>query len=117
MPETMESTSPFGALSGEAVPLEEFMKLTRIPILIFYGGNIPKEVTEECGRDNWRVRLKMARLWGEAVNRHGGDAKLIHLPDLGIDGNTHSLFADLNNEQLADIQEEWMHEKKLDVKQ
>ena len=45
------------------------------------------------------------------------EAKLIHLLDLGIDGNTHSLFANLNNEQLADIQEEWMHEKDLDVKQ
>ena len=116
VPETMESTSPFGALSGEAVPLEEFLKLTRIPILIFYGGNIPEEITQEWGRDNWRVRLKMARLWVDAVNRHGGDAKLIHLPSLGINGNTHSLFADLNNEQLADIQEQWMHEKNLDVK-
>ena len=67
-----ESTSPFGALSGEAVPLEEFMKLTRISILIFYGGNIPEEVTEEWGRDNWRVRLKIARLCVETVNRHGG---------------------------------------------
>ena len=116
VPETMESTSPFGALSGEAIPFEDFMKLTKIPILIFYGGNIPEEISDNWGQDNWRVRLKMARLWVETVNRHGGDARLIHLPELGIDGNTHSLFADLNNEKLADIQEEWLHEKNLDVK-
>ena len=110
VPETMESTSPFGALSGEAVPLEKFLKLTKIPILLIYGGNIPEEISDKWGQDNWRVRLKMARLWVEAVNRHGGDAKLIYLPDLGINGNTHSLFSDLNNAQLADIQEKWMNE-------
>lgn len=115
VPETMPSTSPFGALSGESVPLNEFMKLTKIPILVIYGGNIPEEISDNWGQDNWRVRLKMARLWVENVNRHGGDARLIYLPDLGINGNTHQLFADLNNEQLADIQEAWMKEKHLDI--
>lgn len=91
------------------------MKLTKIPILIIYSGNIPEEISDNWGQDNWRVCLKMARLWGETVNMHGGDTKLIHLPYLGINGNTHSLFADLNNEQLANIQEQWMNEKHIDI--
>ena len=39
----------------------------------------------------------MARLWVDAINRHGGDARFVHLPTLGIRGNTHFLFSDLNN--------------------
>lgn len=40
--------------------------------------------------------------WGntsstKAINRHGGDATLIYLPDMGIYGNTHAAFADINN--------------------
>ena len=43
----------------------------------------------------------MARLWADAVNRHGGDATLVHLPEIGIRGNTHFPFSDLNNLEIA----------------
>ena len=52
--------------------------------------NIPTEPTDIAGRDNWRVRLAMARLWVDAINRHGGDATLVHLPKIGITGNTQT---------------------------
>lgn len=100
VPETMPSAAV--PLAAEAVPLEEFQKLTRFPILIYYGDNIPAEPTERRGEDNWRVRLDMARLWFEAINRHGGDATLVHLPEIGITGNTHFPFSDLNNVQIAE---------------
>ena len=103
-----------GPLAAEAVPLEEFKKLTRFPILIYYGDNIPTEPTERRGEDNWRVRLAMAKLWVEAINRHGGDATLVHLPEIGITGNTHFPFSDLNNVQIADLVSTFLEEKKLD---
>jgi pimeloyl-ACP methyl ester carboxylesterase len=106
--------SAAGTLSPEAVPLPDFLKLTRVPIVIYYGDNFPVEPTTERGQDNWRVRLAMARLWVEAVNRHGGDARLVHLPDLGIRGNTHFLMSDLNNVQVADLVSRFLAEKKLD---
>ena len=34
-----------------------------------------------AGQDNWRVRLAMAQLWVDTINRHGGDARLVHLPE------------------------------------
>ena len=49
------------------------------------------------GQDKWRVRLAMARLWADAVNRQGGDVTVVHLPEIGIRGNTHFPFSDLNN--------------------
>ncbi len=60
------------------------------------------------------VRLAMARLWVDAVNKHGGDARLVHLPEIGIRGNTHFLFSDLNNVQIADQVSQFLAEKKLD---
>ena len=113
VPAPMDTTSPFGALKGTAVSLADFEKLTKMPILVVYGDNIPTERTAEWNLDNWRVRLAMARLWVAAVNRHGGDATLLHLPEAGIRGNTHFLMSDKNNEEIADTIEKWMKEKKL----
>jgi hypothetical protein len=60
------------------------------------------------------VRLAMARLWRDAVNRHGGDVTLVHLPEMGIRGNTHFPFSDLNNLQIADLLSAFLEEKGLD---
>lgn len=62
----------------------------------------------------WRVRLQMARLWRDAVNRHGGDVTVVHLPELGIRGNTHFAFSDLNNVQVADLLSTFLQAKHLD---
>ena len=53
-------------------------------------------------QDSWRARLEMARLWRDTVNRHGGDVTVVHLPEIGIRGNTHFPFSDLNNVEIAD---------------
>lgn len=111
LPPAMPSAA--GTLSPEAVPLSDFQKLTRLPIVILYGDNFPAEPTTERGQDNWRVRLAMARLWVDAINKHGGDARLVHLPAIGIRGNTHFLMSDLNNVQIADLVEKFLAEKSL----
>ncbi len=112
LPAPMPSAA--GTLSPEAVSLEDFRKLTHIPIVIYYGDNIPTEPTERRGEDNWRVRLAMARLWVDAVNRHGGDAQLVHLPMLGVRGNTHFPFSDLNNVEIANLVSEFLQARRLD---
>lgn len=35
------------------------------------------------------------------VNKHGGDVTVTPLPEIGIQGNTHFPFSDLNNVQTA----------------
>lgn len=106
--------SAAGTLAAEPIAVADFEKLARIPIVLYYGDNFSTEPTKERGEDNWRVRLAMARLWVDAVNRHGGDARLVHLPDIGIRGNTHFLMSDLNNVQIADEVSKFLAEKKLD---
>ena len=113
-PEPIANASSFGPLSAGEAPLDQFMALTRIPIVIYYGDNIPAEPVSQPHQDYWRAALRMARLWADAVNRHGGDATVIHLPEAGLTGNTHFPFSDLNNEKVAEHLANWLHEKGLD---
>ena len=105
--------SAAGPLEAVGVSLAEFLRLTKIPIVIVYGDNIPKEPTANSGQDGWRVRLAMARRWAEAVNRRGGDVTVVHLPELGIRGNTHFPFSDLNNLEVADLLSAFLEKKGL----
>jgi pimeloyl-ACP methyl ester carboxylesterase len=106
--------SSSGPVEAWAVPAEDFKKLTRIPIVVYYGDNIPKEPSVYPGQDGWRARLAMARLWRDAVNAQGGDVTVVHLPEAGIHGNTHFPFSDLNNLQIADLMSKFLADKKLD---
>jgi hypothetical protein len=103
-----------GTLKPEVVSVAEFAKLTQIPIVIYFGDYIPDEPSANLGAENWRVRLAMARKFAEIANARGGDVKLVELPKVGIYGNTHFLFAELNNVELADLLSKWLEEKGLD---
>jgi hypothetical protein len=103
-----------GTLEAVGVPLSDFLPLTKIPIVILYGDNIPEKPMTNPGQDQWRVRLAMARLWRDAVNRRGGDVTVIHLPEVGIHGNTHFPFSDLNNLEIADQMSKFLERKGLE---
>jgi hypothetical protein len=96
------------------VPISEFMKFTKIPIIIYYGDNIPQNPSTNPGQEQWRVFLEIAKKWRDAVNRHGGDVTVVHLPEIGIHDNTHFPFSDLNNVVIADQVSKWLKEKGLD---
>lgn len=105
-PDPMPSLT--GTLAPTVVPMEQFMNLTRIPVVLYFGDYIPEEPTDELGGENWRVRLQMGRKFVETINRHGGNASLVELPRIGIRGNTHFMMSDLNNSQLADLLDMWI---------
>ncbi len=50
----------------------------------------------------------------DTLNRHGGDAQLLRLPDIGVFGNTHFAMSDLNNVRVADLLSRYLAEKGLD---
>ena len=102
------------ALSAITVPQSEFMLLTKIPIVIYYGDNIPDKPSTNPGQEQWRIFFEMAKRWRDVVNRHGGDVTVVHMPEIGIRGNTHFPMSDLNNVQIADQISKFLSEKKLD---
>lgn len=107
-----EGKVPVGNRGG-SIPMNQFMKLTRIPILIYYGDFIPKEKTTAYSQNFWREVLISAKEWTKLVNESGGDVTVIHLPDIGINGNTHFIMSDLNNIEITDHIQKWLKEKKL----
>ncbi len=113
-PEPIKSSSPLSPLRAGSVPLEKFKALTRIPIVIYYGDNIPSSPSGNPHQDYWRSAIEMARKWVDAVNRHGGDARLVHLPEVGLKGNTHFPFSDRNNIEVADLLSQWLKQKNLE---
>ncbi|MBA5602051.1 alpha/beta fold hydrolase [Pectobacterium aroidearum] len=96
-----------GASSPEVVSLAQFKILTRIPVQIVFGDNIQKGTFYDAC-------LEGARSFVETINRHGGNAQLVVLPELGIKGNTHFPFSDLNNERIADLLSNWLHQNTID---
>ncbi|ATB39738.1 alpha/beta hydrolase [Cystobacter fuscus] len=113
--EAPELTTFTGAtVRGVEVPLSDFMQLTKIPIVMYYGDFIAENPTMNPGQDQWRVTLAMARQFRDAVNRHGGDATVVHLPEAGVRGNTHFPMSDLNNVQIADLLSRFLAQKGLD---
>ncbi len=105
-----------GDVVGNPIPLAAFENLTKIPIQIVYGDNVPATPSTNPALDAWRGRLEMTRRFVQAVNAHGGHAELLHLPDIGIAGNTHFPFADLNNLQIADLLSDYLRKQKLDTR-
>lgn len=59
-------------------------------------------------QDYWRAASTMAQEFVKAVNAEGGHAKVLHLPDVGIKGNTHFPFSDKNSAEVAKVVEKWL---------
>ncbi|QPT38675.1 hypothetical protein [Neisseria cinerea] len=55
----------------------------------------------------------MAQLFTDCVNRHGGEASVVCLSEIGIRSNSHFAFAEANNVEIADVLENWLAEKRL----
>ena len=115
-PEGESPAAPFGSrtFTPPTVPLADFAQLTKVPIVVYYGDNIPEQPSTNPGQEQWRAFREVARRWRDAVNRHGGDVTLVELPSVGIRGNTHFPMSDLNNVQVADHLSAWLREKGLD---
>jgi hypothetical protein len=104
---------------GRPMPMMDFLKLTKVPIQIVWGDYIPAalepiNVGPRLSLDNRRINVLRAKLMVEAINRHGGEAANVMLPEVGIRGNTHFPMLDLNNVQIADLLSRFLEAERLD---
>jgi hypothetical protein len=89
------------------VPISEFKKLTRFPIQFVWGDNIDKSPF-------WSKSLEYCQQFVDLINANGGHAEILQLPSVGLKGNTHIAFADLNNVAVADLLSAFLQRNKLD---
>jgi len=60
------------------------------------------------GPANWGTSYQSCETFVKQLKSAGGDAEMMHLPKLGIKGNSHMLMQDRNNLQLADLILAWI---------
>jgi len=84
---------------------EQLATLARIPILVVYGDHLDDV---PAWRDLWQSAFGSCVTFVQQVNQAGGDATMMHLPELGVKGNSHMLMQDKNNLQVADLILKWI---------
>lgn len=99
--------------SPSVVSKEEFQNLTKIPIIIYFGDNIPYTHSENPGKDFWYATREMGQKFVDIINSRGGNATLVDLPKEKIYGNTHFIFSDLNNNEIAEHLSKWLEKNNL----
>ena len=105
----------FGTTVCTQVPPADFKKLTQIPILLQFGDNIPSAPSTYFGLDFWYRMHAIDLEFMNAVNALGGHVTLLDLPSMGITGNTHFAFTDLNNDKVAGLISDWFQQNGLDA--
>jgi len=79
--------------------------LAKIPTLIMFGDHLG-DVTG--GPANWAQSFATCNTFVDQLKKAGGDVEMMHLPALGIKGNSHMLMQDKNSDQLADLVIAWI---------
>jgi hypothetical protein len=79
--------------------------LAKIPTLIMFGDHLGDV---QGGPANWANSFDTCQKFVEQLTKAGGDATMMHLPKMGIKGNSHMLMQDKNNLQLADLILGWI---------
>lgn len=94
---------------------EDYKKFldAKIPVLFLFGDNIDNGPADIQSTSFWQAIVKMCRDFASSYNADGGNAKVICLPEVGITGNSHFMFQELNNAAIADLVEDWLNENAL----
>jgi hypothetical protein len=82
--------------------------LAKIPTLMIFGDHL--DDAAPGGIVNWQTSFDGCQDFVDRINEAGGDAQMMHLPQLGIQGNSHMLMQDRNNLEVADLIIEWLDE-------
>ena len=94
---------------------EQYNKLleAKIPIIFYFGDYIDNGPEDIFSTGFWQMIRNGAISFAEQYNADGGDATVIDLPKIGITGNSHFMFQEMNNAEIAAHIESWLGEHGL----
>jgi len=84
---------------------QQLATLAKIPTLIMFGDHLGDV---SGGPANWAQSFDTCKTFVDQLNKAGGNATMMHLPALGIKGNSHMLMQDKNSDRLADLVIDWI---------
>jgi hypothetical protein len=104
-------TDPNGCGFGPVgVPLEAFRKLAKLTSIQFVWGDHRSDPAHRVYQ--W---VEQSRLCAKLINKYGGHAEVLMLgDDAGLKGSTHIPFADMDNEKVAALLDDFLKKSKLD---
>ena len=85
----------------------------KIPMLFLFGDYIENGPEDIQSTGFWRMALNQCRDFAKQYNADGGDATVIYLPEQNIKGNSHFMFQEKNNAEIADLIGEWLKKHNL----
>ena len=85
----------------------------KIPIVLYFGDYIDNGPEDIMSTGFWKSIRDGAIAFAKQYNADGGDCTVVNLPDEGMTGNSHFLFQELNNAEIADHVEAWLAERGL----
>lgn len=114
----MEHVSAIVAIEPGGTPeigSENYQKLldAEIPIVIYFGDYIDNGPQDIQSTGFWKDVKDAAFEFAEAYNADGGDCTVVDLPKEGITGNSHFMFQEMNNQEIAEHIENWLAEREL----
>lgn len=94
---------------------EQYNKLleAKIPIVIYFGDYIDNGPEDIASTEFWKAVRDGALQFMESYNGDGGDCTVVDLPKEGITGNSHFMFQEMNNKEIADHIEAWLTDRGL----
>ena len=94
---------------------EQYARLleAKIPVIFYFGDYIDNGPEDVASTMFWKMVRDGAVAFAEQYNADGGDATVIDLPKIGITGNSHFMFQEMNNQEIADHIETWLREHGL----
>ena len=98
-----------------AIGSEQYTKLLSagIPIAIYCGDDIDNGPEDIMSTSFWRQVRDGALAFAAQYNADGGDCTVVDLPKIGITGNSHFMFQELNNKEIADHIYQWLESRAL----
>lgn len=94
---------------------EQYNKLieAKIPIAIYFGDYIDNGPEDIQSTSFWKQVRDGAFQFADKYNADGGDCTVVDLPKVGITGNSHFMFQEMNNKEIADHIEKWLGDRNL----
>ena len=85
----------------------------KVPMLFLFGDYIENGPEDIQSTGFWKMVLQQCRDFAKQYNADGGDATVIYLPERNIKGNSHFMFQEKNNAEIADLIGEWLKKHNL----
>lgn len=114
----MENVAAIVAIEPGSTPekgSDQYNKMlaAKVPVVIYFGDYIKNGPSDLMSTGFWQNTEQQAEQFAKDYTADGGDATVISLPDIGITGNSHFMFEEMNNKEIADNIEHWLTQHDL----